>query len=191
MKIAICLPTGDLVHTDFALSLAALEVGGHKIAFCNIRSTNLCVARFVLVLRALEEGYDAVFFIDSDLAFPQDSLNRLINHDAPIVSASYRSRRPPFEFQGDFLNPTDWHDARGVHCMSSICIGFSLIRSEVFNKLPQPWFPILWEDGFGYRGEDHWFSVAARHAGYKLWCDMDLSREISHIGTTGYRLDNA
>ena len=35
-------------------------------------------------------------------------------------------------------------------------------------------------------GEDYYFCERAREAGFEIWCDGDLSRELAHIGQKAY-----
>jgi len=37
-------------------------------------------------------------------------------------------------------------------------------------------------------GEDYWFSDRVRELGFPLWCDMDLARQIEHIGSHRFTL---
>ncbi len=38
-------------------------------------------------------------------------------------------------------------------------------------------------------GEDIYFCIMAKKAGYELWCDMDLSLQVGHIGSTVNYID--
>ncbi|GAI70672.1 unnamed protein product, partial [marine sediment metagenome] len=46
--------------------------------------------------------------------------------------------------------------------------GFLLIKREVFEKIPYPWF------SFEKGGEDLYFSDKARGNGFETWCDMSV-----------------
>ena len=73
--------------------------------------------------------------------------------------------------------------------MKIIPTGCLLIRMRVFDKIPKPWFSTRIE-GEKIQGEDYYFCDRAREAGFEIWCDGDLSREIGHIGQAVYRLDD-
>ncbi len=193
MKIGVCLPTGDDVKTDFALSLALAKWGPHQVALINRRAALVPLSRYKLVQDAVGCGCEAVFFIDSDTGFPADSLERLVKHDVPIVGASCASRREPHLFVGEFLDSDlVWQSAYGLHKMKQMGVCFCLIRMEVFSRIPEPWFQIRFlPDVSEFRGEDLCFCDAARQTGYDIWCDMDLSRELSHVGTKAHWLDHS
>jgi hypothetical protein len=181
-KIAICLATGDTVHTDFAFSMWEMF---HRcyglVTIINARSSLVPVSRYTLVNSAIEDHRaEKVFFIDTDLTFPPDALDRLLAHDVPIVAATYVMRRPPqivLGFGVEDIEP----GATGLYKMYRMPIGFSLISTEVFRNIPKPWFPVVWDEEKGNLiGEDYGFCDLAREAGYDLWCDLDLSHELGH-----------
>ncbi len=193
VKVGVCLPTGDDVKTDFALSLALAKWSPHQVALINRRAALVPLSRYKLVQDAISCGCEAVFFIDSDTGFPPDSLERLVAHNRPIVGASCASRREPHEFVGEFLkSDVVWSEATGLHRMKQMGVCFCLIRIRVFSDVPRPWFPIKFLPEISeFRGEDLCFCDDARNAGYDIWCDMDLSRELSHVGTKAHWLDHS
>jgi hypothetical protein len=58
---------------------------------------------------------------------------------------------------------------------------------SVFDKLPKPWFTTRIE-GEKILGEDYYFCEQAAKAGFEIWCDGNLSREVGHIGQKIYHL---
>jgi len=58
--------------------------------------------------------------------------------------------------------------------------GGMLIAADVFRTLPPPWFE-FGRFGANGAGEDTWFTLCARRAGFKVWCDLDTP--IGHLTT--------
>ncbi len=193
MRIAVCVPSDDTVKTHFAFSMwGLLQYHPETLRIVNARSSLIPASRYILARDALSQGADALFFVDTDLCFPEDALQRLVEHDRPIVGATYVVRRPPVHrLEGvgvERIRP----DSTGLVKMKKMPIGFSLIRREVFEKIPEPWFPVAWvQDTRSFIGEDHAFCELARAAGYDLWCDLDLSGEVGHEGSQVWTWNDA
>ncbi len=190
MIIGLALPTHDDVKTDCALSLLATNWSPHQIAILNVRTPYVTMSRRLLVKKALERNCDVIFFVDSDICFPPDAFQRLVAHDKDIVGAIYSMRQPPYKLVGTGLvgereiSPT----AKGLIRMHKMPGGFMLIRMDVFRTIPEPWYTFNWIPELNdYEPEDYAFCSAARKAGYDLWCDLDLSHELVHIGQKGYQ----
>jgi hypothetical protein len=82
-------------------------------------------------------------------------------------------------------------ESTGIEEVGSIGMGVMLIKRNVFEKLTEPWFETPWRtDARGYIGEDIFFCRKAQDAGYKIWIDHDVSKEIGHIGTFEFKHDH-
>lgn len=124
----------------------------------------------------LESDCDYMLFLDSDMVPPADMLIKLIRHDKSIVSALAFRRVPNYEpciFKNDmefYLDyPKDLIEVTGVG------MACTLIKKEVFEKVPQPWFTPT------AIGEDLSFCKRATDAGYKIFCDTNLI--CGHVGS--------
>lgn len=189
MRIGFCIPSGDEVKTDFAISMWGLA---RKLSFdgvlLNTRTSLIQMSRYHAVRSAIEYKCDAVFFVDSDLSFPDDALDRLVNHKKDIVAATYVSRRDPHPVLG-FVSDENGikHGMTGLVSMYRMPIGFSLINIEVFRCISRPWFPVIYSEvDDEFVSEDYGFCDLAREAGYELWCDLDLSHQLTHIGSQAW-----
>src|SRR5271170_1557842 len=99
--VAICVPSGDMVHADFAANLAALCIDpGAQTAVINCKGSIIAVVRNQCVAAARLIKATHVLFLDSDMVFPLDTMKRLLKHDKDIVGALYAARRPPFQSIG-------------------------------------------------------------------------------------------
>jgi len=184
-KVAICFPSGDMVHADFALALAGLcnSTPPLETPIVNNKSSIVAAARNDGVRRARELGCDHILFLDSDMTFPRTTLHRLLVHREAIVGATYVKRVPPFALLGAALESLPTTDARGLTEMRRIPTGCLLIRLEVFDALARPYFRYVTDEAGGeIVGEDYVFCDRARAAGFRIWCDAALSLEIGHLG---------
>lgn len=182
-KIALCLPTGDLVHTDFAVSLFGIRlVANHQFMVVNARTSIIEQSRFIIAREALRLEADYLFWIDSDISFPDDALMRLLEHDKDVVGASYIRRREPYQILGFGVDDID-PGTTGLVEMVRMPLGFMLIKSKVFSDIPKPWFqPYFQEDKEIFHSEDYVFCDEVTAAGYKIYCDLDLSHDLGHTG---------
>lgn len=133
----------------------------------------------------LKQGYDWLFFIDSDMTPPGDIILRLMEHDKPIVSAMAFKRDPPheacfyetLEVEGDhsiLKNFTEWDGS--LTEVAGVGMACCLIKKEVFEQTPRPWFnPML------MLGEDLAFCYRARQAGFPIYVDTSIT--CGHIAT--------
>lgn len=192
LLVAIATPCTDLVHAGYALDLVKLtgymarERPDVEIAVVQNRGTIIPQQRATLVMLAQEIGASHVLFIDSDMRFPKDALERLLGHETPIVAANYSRRRDPVlptaeHKQHGYLFTPD--DAFGLAEVTHCGMGLMLVEMSVFEKLSQPWFHIGFQPKTNdYIGEDFFFCSKAREAGYTIAIDQGLSVQVKHIG---------
>ena len=189
--VAIGVPSGDLVHTDFAMSLAMLCMNpGAQVFMLNSRSSLVALGRNQCAGAAQVMKATHLMFFDTDMIFPADTLTRLLSHDKDIVGATYSQRMPPFHPLTVTEEGEHIHVASGLRRVRLMPTGCMLIRASVFNMLSKPYFNLVAE-GDHLRGEDYYFCEKARAAGLEIWCDGDLSSQVGHIGQKIYRLSDA
>jgi hypothetical protein len=145
-------------------------------------------ARNVIAEQALKNDCTHVLFIDDDMAFRADYLNRLLKHDKDIVSGLYLTRvypHQPLVFdmaddQGKCLFAYLDEDTPDLMPVVAAGFGFCLIKTDVFRKMEKPWVrlgeldPQEWSDDIG-------FFNRARAVGYQPYCDTTV--QCGHIGT--------
>jgi hypothetical protein len=185
--VAISVPSGDIVHTDFAMSLAMLCMDHSVQSFLlNSRSSLVPLGRNQCVGGAQIMKATHLLFLDTDMVFPADTLARLLTHDKDIVGATYSQRMPPFHPLA-VTEEGETTVTSGLQRMRIMPVGCILIRTGVFNALAQPYFSLI-ADGDQLQGEHYSFCAKVRASGFDLWCDGDLSAQIGHIGQKIYRL---
>ncbi|MDR3439533.1 hypothetical protein [Telmatospirillum sp.] len=190
-RIAISVPSGDMVHADFCLALASLchEMSGVDVTILSNKSSIVAIARNNGVAMAQEAKADYLLYLDSDMVFPRNSLRRLLAHRQDIVGATYTKRVPPFSLLGTAFDTQPADAPEGLVEMSRIPTGCLLINMAVFDQLKRPYFRFETNETTGdLIGEDYVFCDRARQAGFRIWGDLALSVEIGHIGQQIHRL---
>lgn len=201
--IAVCTPARDMVHTMFTYDLVNMVCfhtlnTNDAVALKISEGTLIANQRAELSLDAMREGCSHLLFVDSDMRFPQDMISRLLKHDVDIVAANCARRRMPtgptaqiYKENGERELVWTMPDSTGLQEVGSVGMGVMLIKAGVFKALPEPWYETPWRtDKRGYIGEDVFFCNKARDAGFKIWIDHDVSKEIGHVGTFEYKHDH-
>lgn len=154
-------------------------------------SSLVYTARNTIALTAIESKFTHLMFIDSDMTFDADTIDRLMAHDKDIVSGLcfkrkapftptiYRNIRPKSEGQeptaevvrdyGEGLIEIDGCGAAMMLIKTSVLTNMVKELGQVFDPLP----------GIG---EDLSFCYRAGQLGHKLYCDTTV--KAGHIGKT-------
>lgn len=153
------------------------------------RSANICQNRHNLVKSAMALGVSHILWLDDDMTFPPDTLERLIRHGLPIVAANCTTRVLPIiptAVKNDHRITS--LDKSGLESVDQLGLAVVLTETKVFASIPMPWFKMEWDQKFPdtYMTEDCYFFRKAREAGYRTMIDHDLSKEIGHIGEITY-----
>jgi hypothetical protein len=143
---------------------------------------------------AIDGDYTHLLFLDSDMTFDSDIVERFLGHpDKDIVCATYITRTHPrktvsYKKIGDWLNPVRENES-GVFKIEGSGMGCCMIKINTLKKIKKPRFPITWTpDSNDYLGEDMNFFLKVKDEEIDVWCDMDISRSIGHIGTHRFAL---
>ena len=75
----ICIPCMDMVNTDFMMALSNLERPKHTCC-ATTKSSLIYDARNALAKQAINNDFDRVLWLDSDVIFEPDLLTRLSKH---------------------------------------------------------------------------------------------------------------
>jgi hypothetical protein len=204
IKVAVCIPATDYIVVDFMHSLLAMqgftndwnkgqEKKGGNTLDVNVfifRSSLLIGSRTELVRDALKWGADWILWLDSDMAFPPDTLLRLLDRKLPIVAANYVKRglmSTPVTTDKDRRFMRTDPDSTGLEEADSTGFGVLLVTADVFRKLDFPWFDTVWLENNDLMGEDVFFFKKVKHfLNLSLMIDHDLSQVVRHIGTFEY-----
>jgi hypothetical protein len=192
VNIGICSPVHGDPRAHFAASLVALVIRSTKegigLRWGLQSSSSIVNSRRALAQEALDRGDDYLLWADTDHSFPEDALLRLLSHRLDIVGINQPRRMLPtgpmaLGLDGKLVWTTrEMAEAGRVDEVAHVGLNLTLMKSEIFRRLPQPWFAnTMSSDGYLDIGEDVWFSRQARSVGYRIHCDHRLSWESSHI----------
>lgn len=198
--VVICVPTNGMVHSQFAYFLVDAirytEKQGIPVTLEMDLGTVLSNQRQVLSDLAVNE-YKAehIMWFDSDMTFPEDVIIRLLEHRKRVVCATYSKRVEPFHptafYNIDPVEPVDT-EGHGLVQIKYAGMGCMLVRASIMDEIPSPHFPLRWHaPSSTWHGEDMGFCDLLAHNDVKVFCDLDLSREIGHLGTREYRVNQA
>lgn len=216
MRLGILTPSFGAWASLFGSSLATMHDALRKIPVPGYdgiqvhgftrQGSILPRVRQLLVDQALAAGMTHLLFLDADMVFPGDLVHRLAQHGKEIVVANYSCKTLPpegvvrvFDASGRLEKIDPVQEVGGLHEVAVGGLGVALIEAQVFRKLAKPWFAFEWkpsllaeypeEDGiWDFQPEDYYLFLKAREAGFRVWCDLDASKEIGHVGSYVYTL---
>ena len=147
--------------------------------------------RHRLVAEAYEFDATHMLWVDSDMRFPKDSLNRLLNAGKHVVGANYARKEPECRPTASALSGEPLGTlAAGLVEVEHMGFGLLLVAMQAYDALTFPFFnfePIP-PANVRFLGEDVTFGKKLRAAGVGMFCDTDLSRYVQHVGSHRYEL---
>lgn len=148
-----------------------------------VQSRGLSVAtnRNNIVERALEIGAEHILWLDDDLVFKPDVLEKLLKHNVDIVVGLTLGRHPPFDplwFQGiheSLLIPVDNMSVsrNGLKELHSCTSGGMLTRASIFKKVSRPWWALGTCVADGFYEDIYFCNVMQNHGGFTVWGDPE------------------
>lgn len=185
MKTLIAVPCMQQVDANFAQCLAVLK----KVGECTVAfeiSSLIYTSRNHLAEIAIKGEYDYILWLDSDMVFPADLLERLMEDikDRDMVCGLYYRRQVPYspvafqklERDGNTVSHEDLEDHPGeIFEVAGCGFGVVLMRTDFLFEMPGGWFTPM--EGVG---EDCAFCIRFREHGFKIHCDPTIP--IGHVG---------
>lgn len=140
--ILLSIPTFGSICMEFFANIQLMHVPiNFGISWHLPQNLPVAEARTLAVEQALNDRCKYVFFRDYDVLAPPNALNVLMARDADVIAAPYVSKqKPPWPLilKGD--GPTmAWRHGDVVQS-DAIGMGCTLIKTEIFERLPKPWF---------------------------------------------------
>ena len=194
-KVLIAIPSGDYMPVLTVSCLLNLRHEPRDVV--QIQTGSLVYnSRTHLANAALSDpSFTHILWIDSDMAFPPDTLTRLIEDDKDIVTCicygrvgkhapcAYKSVRKGSKRKAGIITPIDITESMPKLIEVDGCgSAMVLVKTDVYrkvNKRLHEWYEPKWN-----LGEDIAFTERAKKCGYKIWCDTTI--KIGHIGSAVY-----
>ena len=205
MRIAILIPARGQMEVATSFDLVAMcaytiKTTKHDIDLFTSSGTLIFNQRNNLVKTALDIKADYLLFVDADMRFPKDTLSILMAHDKDIIGVNATTRSEPVKPTAKNMHinedgSIDWmpiysNAKTGIEKADGIGCGVMLIKRKVVEELEEPYFYFEQLPGNRILGEDIYFCVKAKDAGFDTWVDHDLSKYIKHIGQYVYGWHN-
>lgn len=185
----------NTVPVEFMLSMLRLN-RVPETHYSTTVATLIYDSRNAFAARAITEGYDRIMFIDSDMVFDPDLLERLtrdMDKGLEYVSGLFFSRQSPTkpmiyaradvvkaedgtpkaETESYTVYPKDMLFEVQASGFGAVLIDTGLVK-RVWDRFGPPFMPTP------TMGEDLAFCVRARQVGAKLYCDSRA--KVGHIG---------
>lgn len=187
-KILIAIPCMDMVSARFAQSLATLKkVGQCTVSF--IMGSLVYDSRNKLASYAVQMEADYILWLDSDMVFPPDILERMMavldeNKEIDILSGLYFRRTTPFtpvlfnnlERNGDEVKFDEFKEVpEELFEIGGCGFGCVLMRTDCLLTIAAKEQQGNWFTPLANAGEDCAFCIRARENGYRIFCDPSVS----------------
>lgn len=152
------------------------------------KETSVDEGRNIIVRQAIKNKSKYIYFWDDDVAPPPNATRLLMydleqDDDLGIAGGIYCSKEDPpspLVFKGDGVGSYwNWKAGDRFEC-TGLGTGSMMIRTEIFEKIPEPWFKTIDEDmpPEGYtmvrQTDDLYFCAKVIEAGYKIMADANV-----------------
>lgn len=205
---AILVPAHHAIEPHCELSLRQLESIGYPVRRLHGFS-QIDVARNRLASDTLAEGFDALMWIDADMAFLPSAVDRLREHGLAVVCGVYPKKieRALTSVPIPGTASITFGEQGGLIELRYAATGFLYTTRQVYLDVRErqglpvcnvgtgrpivPYFlPMVVDDEGGHRylAEDFAFSERVRRSGHRIWADTTI--RLQHIGLYGYDWDD-
>ncbi|MFA5151115.1 MAG: hypothetical protein WC554_01000 [Clostridia bacterium] len=188
MKIGLCVPNyNDDCKFMFAISLWKTKFPeGAEVRLSASTAQWACNALTMIVTEYRKWEADYFVILSNDIAWNPSDIMKLINHNLPIVGGWASGRCHPFmchvcdyyDPDKDAFRPVKNEDAikkTGVEKIAANGGEMVIIRKDVFDKIPYPWFfgpEMIGKDRMST--EDYFFAKQAIKYGVDMYVDWDV-----------------
>jgi GT2 family glycosyltransferase len=200
-KILIAVPNAGLIEPATLISIYNMDVPSNidteLKAFYGYLVDDV---RNKIVKYALDNRFDGILFVDSDMNLPKNTLTQMLSQNKDIICGLYVRKRDDKKIIELFVkedDPTtgkiirnlreDEINGKDIIELKACGFGCVLVKTHVFPRIGYPYFKYnTSEDPRQILGEDIYFSNQAIYHGFKIYGLPKL--KIGHIGKKEYNL---
>lgn len=180
-RVFLGVTSGSSIVARTTFRLMGLVSQRRLSGFSNGQS-NVSNSHNLIVQRALDNRADYVWFIDCDMDFSPDMLDKLLACDKDVVAVPYLMRSEPHVLMAWPEEGEDFVFYKGMRKARRMPSGMMLIKAHVLQGMGYPWFFETYGSSLAeWCGTDIKFCDKARECGFEVWCNYDLALEIAHI----------
>lgn len=195
-KILIAVPCMDMVSARFAQSLTTMKkVGQCTVSF--LIGSLVYDSRNKLAGLAVEMDADYILWLDSDMVFRPDTLERMMavldeHPEIDVLSGLYFRRGQPFSpvlfktLEVNEQGTLDWSDFEELPDelfeIAGCGFGCVLMRTDMLLDIAAKEGGGRWFTPIADAGEDCAFCIRARREGYRIFCDPTV--DCGHMAYT-------
>lgn len=159
MKIFIAVPTTPFggIHPDCFKSIYGLDHCGNWLVFDYVSGYDCAAARNRIAKQAIAEKSDYVLMVDSDTVLPSDALKLMLEDQVDVIAGCCPHRDASNVYDGRinatrlgerdytwFYTADDLAKLRqqGItrEKIHGCGFGATLVKTDVFERIPWPWF---------------------------------------------------
>jgi hypothetical protein len=174
-RVHIALFTNGYPHVDAAIRAMDLS-HRHDASFSRSIGEPFSLRRDQFVRWFLETDASHALMLEGDVVPPEDALARLLDAQAPIVTAAY----PQWVDDRLCTNVqtsagSTWADTipSGRFPITRCLLGCVLVSRDALRAIPAPWF-LSTMTATRFVTDDEWFCAAAGRAGLPIICDGSI-----------------
>ena len=188
MKILIAVPTFETISPDTFKSIYDLEKGPHDCRFDFVRGYDCATARNYIAQKGLDIDADYILMVDNDITLPQDALLNMLEGEKDVCLGFYPYRNAENMYNGKscLCRIGEFNYTQLIPCIElrklaeaglhKILVhgggmGCALIKTEVFRRLPFPWFDWVNYPDRGVLSEDLYLCEQCGNAGIEIYAD--------------------
>lgn len=193
MQCLVAVPTFESIHPATFKSIYDLDAPKDwKLTFEYITGHDVTVARNKIA--RLAENFNRLFFVDSDIVLPKDTLKKLNKMPFDVCTGVYPKKRSTEGHSNvwavggkDFVDENnikvcDMSNYNEPFEIKGCGMGCALINSTVFSRVPFPWFQYTTYNTGETLSEDLNFCLKAGICGVTF--GVDPSIRCGHIMTS-------
>ena len=177
MKILVAVPTFENICPEVFKAIYDLDPANHKLDFTFVKGYDCAKARNEIAKKAV--GYDYVLMVDSDTIVPKETIRWMLEEPVDIClgvcprkntkteqTTLYKLGQYNFNDEYKYSELTD--DRIVIKGGGFAC---AMVRVEVFERLPYPWFQYVSYTNGSFLSEDFYFCCQAEKYGITIWAD--------------------